>query len=169
MAWKHRPATSKTSMFSFLHDIAKPLAEISKTNLQLVWPTKIILYLVPRQNQLSVTSVLIDSAKPAWRLQTKWYGKLCRSVVQGEQVGTESFFFHEGRYFYQFIQNMYSTRTHEVWQFWLAMWHVKAVFFLGTKKSFKLRNLPSRTSTLFPSWWSTCPFLSQQSFLRIFW
>ena len=64
---------------------------------------------------------------------------------------------------------MYSTRTHEVWQFWLDMWHVKAVFFLGTKKSFKLRNLPSRTSALFPSWRSTCPFPSQQSFLRIFW
>ena len=64
---------------------------------------------------------------------------------------------------------MYSTRTHEAWQFWLDMWHVKAVFFLGTKKSFKLRNLPSRTSTLFPSWRSTCPFPSQENFLRIFW
>ena len=32
------------------------------------------------------------SAKPAWRLQTKWYGKLCRSVVQGaDEVGTEYF------------------------------------------------------------------------------
>ena len=32
------------------------------------------------------------SAKPAWRLQTKWYGKLCRGVVQGaDEVGTESF------------------------------------------------------------------------------
>ena len=46
---------------------------------------------------------------------------------------------------------------------------MKAVLFLGTKKSFKLRNLPSRTSTLFPSWRSTCPFPSQQSSLRIFW
>ena len=63
---------------------------------------------------------------------------------------------------------MYSTLTHEVWQFWLDMWHVKAVFFLGTKKSFKLRNLPSWTSTLFPSWRSTWNFPSQQSFLRIF-
>ena len=33
-------------------------------------------------------------------------------------------------------------------------------FFLGTKKSFKLRNLPSRTSTLFLSRWSACPFLN---------
>ena len=33
-------------------------------------------------------------------------------------------------------------------------------FFLGTKKSFKLRNLPSRPSTLFLSRRSACPFLN---------
>ena len=33
-------------------------------------------------------------------------------------------------------------------------------FFLGTKKSFKLQNLPSRTSTLFLSRRSACPFLN---------
>ena len=33
-------------------------------------------------------------------------------------------------------------------------------FFLGTTKSFKLRNLPSRTSTLFLSRRSACPFLN---------
>ena len=42
------------------------------------------------------------SAKLEWRLQTKWYGKLCRSVVQGaDEVGTESFvnvdFFNSSR------------------------------------------------------------------------
>ena len=36
----------------------------------------------------------------------------------------------------------------------------KLVFFLGTKKCFKLRNLPSRSSTLFPSRRSARPFLN---------
>ena len=64
------------------------------------------------------------SVKPAWWLQTKWYGKLCRNVVQdADEVGTE-LFFCECRFFW-FIQN--SKRTH-VWQFWLDVWHVKAFF-----------------------------------------
>ena len=45
-------------------------------------PTKIILKPV-------ICGFCSHSAKPAW-----WYGKLCRSVVQGaHEVGTESFFF----------------------------------------------------------------------------
>ena len=97
------------------------------------------------------------SVKQAWWLQTKWYGKLCRNVVQdADEVGTE-LFFCECRFFW-FIQN--SKRTH-VWQFWLDVWHVKVFFFfLGTKKSLQLRNLPSRTSTLFLSRRSACPFLN---------
>ena len=52
-------------MFTFLHDIAKPLAEISKMRLQPLWPTKIILRLLAANlstsaNQLSATSVLIQ-------------------------------------------------------------------------------------------------------------
>ena len=53
-------------MFTFLHDVAKPLAEISKIHLQPVWPTKIILRLLAATNlsttanQLSATSVLIQ-------------------------------------------------------------------------------------------------------------
>ena len=52
-------------MFTFLHDIAEPLAEISKTRLQPLWPTKIILRLLAANlstsaNQLSATSVLIQ-------------------------------------------------------------------------------------------------------------
>ena len=34
MAWKHRPVTNKTRMFTFLHDIAKTLAKISKMHQQ---------------------------------------------------------------------------------------------------------------------------------------
>ena len=50
------------------------------------------------------------SAKPAWRLQTKWYGKLCRSVIQGaDKVETESIFFCECRFF---SFRTVSTRTH---------------------------------------------------------
>ena len=58
--------------------------------------TKIILRLVAANlsntaNQLSATSVLIQ--QNPWLLQTKWYGKLSRNVVQGaDEVGTESFF-----------------------------------------------------------------------------
>ena len=132
--------------------MAKPLAEISKC-----WPTRIILRLLAANlsttaNQLSATSVLIQQ-KPAWRLQTKWYGKLCRSiVVQGpDKVGTESFFC-ECRFFFQNI-----TRTN-VWQFWLDVWHVKVCFLFGAKENFKLRNLPSKTSTLFLSRRSACLF-----------
>ena len=36
---------------------------------------------------------------------------------------------------------------------------VKFFFFLGIQKSFKLRNLSSKTLTLFPSQWSSCPSL----------
>ena len=57
----------KTRMFTFLHDIAKPLAENSKMHQQpaAVRPTKIILRLLAvnlstTANQLSATSVLIQ-------------------------------------------------------------------------------------------------------------
>ena len=40
----------------------------AKKNLQPFWPTKIILYFSTTANQLSVTSVPNDSAKPALRL-----------------------------------------------------------------------------------------------------
>ena len=70
------------------------------------------------------------SAKPAWRLQTKWYGKLCRSVIQGaDKVETESIFFCDCRFF---SFRTVSTRTH-AWQFWLDVWHVKVCFLFGDK------------------------------------
>ena len=47
------------------------------------------------------------SAKPAW-----WYGKLCRSVLQGaHEVGTESFFC-EGRFFNSHSEQCANTCTH---------------------------------------------------------
>ena len=45
-----------------------------------------------------------------------------------------------------------------MWQFWLDVWHVKVCFLFGDKKTFKLRNLPSKTSTLFLSRRSACLF-----------
>ena len=53
-------------MITFLHDVAKPLAEISKMHMPPVWLTKIILRLLATTNlsttanQLSATSVLIQ-------------------------------------------------------------------------------------------------------------
>ena len=88
------------------------------------------------------------SAKPAWRLQTKWYGKLCWNIVQGaDEVGTESFFvsvdllIHSEQYANTSMAVLIKRVTCKSSFF----------FFLGTKKSFKLQNLPSRTSTLFLS------------------
>ena len=98
MAWKHRPVMNKTRMFTFLHDIAKTLAEISKMHQQPVWPTKIILRLLAANLstmaiQLSATSVLIQQNQHGdCKKKKNWYGKLCRSVVQSaHEVGTESF------------------------------------------------------------------------------
>ena len=56
---------SKTRTLTFLHHIAKPLAEISKMYLQPVWPTKIILRLLAANlsttaNQVSATAGLIQ-------------------------------------------------------------------------------------------------------------
>ena len=45
-------------MFTFLHDIAKPFAEISKMHLVPVWPTKIILRLLAQTYLLRQTSYL---------------------------------------------------------------------------------------------------------------
>ena len=54
-----------------------------------------------------------------------------------------------------FLSEHYGTH---VWQFWLDVWHVKVCFLFGDKKTFKLRNLPSKTSTLFLSRRSACLF-----------
>ena len=87
-------------MFTFLHDITKPLAENSKMQKQPQCscltnkdhPEASTGWKPIYQGKPVNCNFCSHSAKPVWRLQTKWYGKLCRSVVQGaEQVGTESF------------------------------------------------------------------------------
>ena len=92
---------SKTRMFTFLQDIAKPPADISKMYLQPVWPTKTILRLLAPNlsttaNRLSATSGLIQQnqhgdykKKMIWQtLQNR------RSVVQGaDEVERNIFFF----------------------------------------------------------------------------
>ena len=125
---------NKTRMFTFLHDIAKPLAEISKMRLQPLWPTKIILRLLAANlsttaNQLSATSVLIQQnqhgdckkndmasfAEALFKPPTKWERNLLWV------------------YIFSFTQN--STRTH-AWQFWLDVWHVKVCFLFEDKEKF---------------------------------
>ena len=63
MAWKHRPVTNKTRMFTFLHDIAKTLAKISKMHQQSCLTDKDhpeATNLSSTAIQLSATSVLIQ-------------------------------------------------------------------------------------------------------------
>ena len=79
-------------------------------------------------------------------------------TVQGaDEVGTESFFVSVDLLIHS---EQYATNTSMA----VLIKHMTCksllFFFLGTKKSFKLRNLPSRTSTLFLSRWSACPFLN---------
>ena len=96
MAWNHRSVANKTRMFTFLHDIAKPLAEINKMHQQSCLTDKDHPEVTSCKPIYHGNPVICNfcshSTKPAWRLQTKWYGKLCRSVAQGaDEVGTESF------------------------------------------------------------------------------
>ena len=173
-------------MSTFLHDIAKPsLSPKSAKKIHLhpvwpenfpfffsfflflfpfsfLWPTKIILKLLPANlstttNQLSVTSVLI-------LVQTKWFGKPCRSVVQGDEVGTNLFFFMSVDFL------IHSDQYANTWSMEVLIRRVtcKSLFsFWRQKKSFKLRNLPSRTSTLFRSRRSACPFLNYDQVSKV--
>ena len=84
-------------MFTFLHDIAKPVAESQQSAFAAPLTDKDH----PQATSCKpiyhgkpvICNFCSHSAKPAWQLQTKWYGKLCRNVVQGfDEVGTESFF-----------------------------------------------------------------------------
>ena len=114
-------------MFTFLHDIAKPLAEISKMRLQRLWLTKQndmasfaeTLYKAPTKSERN-----LFFASVYFLIHSEQYANTCMTVLI-RRVTCKRFF-----------------------------------FFLGTTKSFKLRNLPSRTSTLFLSRWSACPFLN---------
>ena len=148
-------------MFTFLHNIAKPLAESQQNALAASLTDKDH----PQATSCKpiyhgkpvICNFCSHSAKPAWRLQTKWYGKLCWNIVQGaDEVGTESFFvsvdllIHSEQYANTSMAVLIKRVTCKSSFF----------FFLGTKKSFKLRNLPSRPSTLFLSRRSACPFLN---------
>ena len=91
---------SKTRTLTFLHHIAKPLAEISKMYLQPVWPTKIILRLLAANlsttaNQVSATASLIQQ-KQHGDYKKKLYGKLCRTEeasYKAPMKSDEIFFF----------------------------------------------------------------------------
>ena len=97
-------------MFTFLHHVAKPLAEISKIHLPPFWPTKIIHTLLAAanlsttENQLSATSVLI---------QQNWHGdnkqndlaSFAEALYEAPTKSERNFFFvtvdfliHSGQY-----------------------------------------------------------------------
>ena len=146
-------------MFTFLHDIAKPLAEISKMRLQPLWPTKIILRLLAANlstsaNQLSATSVLIQQNQHGDYKQNDMasFAETYKAPTKSERnlfFVSVDFFIHSEQYANTCMAVLIRRVT------------CKSFFFLfGTNKSLKLRNLPSRTSTLFLSRRSTCPFLN---------
>ena len=144
-------------MFTFLHDIAKPLAENSKMHQQpaAVWPTKITLRLLQAANlpttanQLTATSVLIQQNQHDDCKQNdmaSFAEALFKAPTKLERNFCQCRFFNSPR---TVREHMYDSFDY-TWDMW------KFVFFLRTcpaKKSFKLQNLPSRTSTLFLSRW----------------
>ena len=122
---------SKTRMLTFLHHIEKSLAEISKMYLQPVWPTKIILRLLAANlsttaNQVSATAGLI---------QQNQHGDYKKNDMAS------------------FAQQK-KRRTRRRWSRTKSFFsECNFLIFerIFSKKSFNLRNLPSRTSTLIVS------------------
>ena len=97
-----------------------------------------------------------QSAKPAWRLETKWYGKLCRSVVQGaDDFGTESVVSVD----ILILLKQYANTCMAVL---IRRVPCKRLFsFWGQRKVLSWEiHLRSRTLTLFLSRRSACPFLN---------
>ena len=118
-------------MLTFLHHIAKPLAEISKMYVQPVWPTKIILRLLAANlsttaNQVSATSGLIQQNQHGDYKKNDMasFAEQKKRCTRRRWSRTESF-----------------------------LSECKFLIFerIFSKKSFNLRNLPSRTSTLIVS------------------
>ena len=112
--------------------------------LQPVWPTKIILRLLAANlsttaNQLSATSVLIQQRQHGdyKKNDVASFAEQQKHCTRRWWSRTESFF-SECRFL-----------------------SFERIF---SKKSFNLLNLPSSTSTLFPSWRSACPFLNCDQF-----
>ena len=143
-------------MFTFLYDIAKPLAEqnafaaflTDKDDPQATRCKPIYL------GKPVICNFCSHSAKPTWRLQTKWYGKLRSNVVQGAaEVETELLFFVSVEFLLH-SEQWANTSMADVW-------HVKLFFsFWGQRKVLSCEILPSRTPTLFLSRRSASPFLN---------
>ena len=150
-------------MFTFLHDIAKPLAEISKMRLQPLWPTKIILRLLAANlstsaNQLSATSVLIQQNQHGDYKQNDM-ASFAKTLYKAPTKSERNVFFSVSDC--RFFNSFRTVREHMYGSFDYTCDVQKLFFFfLGTKKSLKLRNLPSRTSTLFLPRRSDCPILN---------
>ena len=148
-------------MFSFLHDIAKPLAEISKVRLQPLCPTKIIVRLLAANlstsaNQLSATSVLIQQNQHGDYKQNDM-ASFAETLYKAPTNSERNIFFVSVDFL---IHSEQYANTCMAVQERRVTCKSSFSFFLGTNKSLKLRNLPSRTSTLFLSRRSACPFLN---------
>ena len=96
MAWKHRSVTKKDKDV-YISSRYRKASGRNQQNASAACLTdkghpKATSYNPIYHDNPVICNFCSHSAKPAWRLQTKWYGKLCRSVVQGaDEVGTESF------------------------------------------------------------------------------
>ena len=128
--------------------------------LQPLWPTKITLRLLAANlststNQLSATSVLIQQNQHGDYKQNDMasFEKRCTRRRRSRNgiffLWVLIFLIHSEQYANTCMAVLIRRVTCK-----------RFFFFLGTTKSFKLRNLPSRTSTLFLSRWSACPFLN---------
>ena len=151
---------NKKRMFTFPHNIAKPLAKISKMRLQPLWPTKIILRLLAANlstsaNQLSATSVLIQQNQHGDYKQNDM-ASFVETLYKAPMKSERNLFFVS----VDFLINS-EQYTNTCMAVLIRRVTCKSFFFfLWTKKSLKLQNLPSRTSTLFLSQRSACPFLN---------
>ena len=96
MAWKHRPVTKKDKDV-YISSRYRKASGRNQQNASAACLTdkghpEATSYNPIYHGNPVICNFCSHSAKPARRLRTKWYGKLCRSVVQGaDEAGTESF------------------------------------------------------------------------------
>ena len=138
-------------MFTFLHDIAKPLAEISD-HPQATSCTPIYL---GKPVTLSATSVLIQQNQHGDYKQNDM-ASFAETLYKAPTKSERNIFFVSVDFLIHSEQ--YANTCMAVLITRVAC--KSFFFFLGTKKSLKLRNLPSRTSTLFLPRRRDCPFLN---------
>ena len=93
--------------------------------------------------------------KPAWRLQ-KDMASFAETSYKAPTKAERIFFFVSVDFLIHSEQYANTCMTVLIRRLTCK----RFFFFLGTKKSFELRNLPSRTSTFFLSRRSACPFLN---------